>query len=72
MGKREDVAAWLKVWYDPSVKTYSDFRKMHPDCKGYTEGDTNTYPAGFGDGSLSQKAKRYVFARMVLQTLEDW
>jgi len=66
MDKREKVALFVKIWYKSDVKTYKDFRKHHPECKAkkdFVEGDTKTYPTGFQDGSLSQKAKRYILAK---------
>jgi len=66
MDKREKVALFVKVWYMKEVQTYADFRKHHPECKAsskFVEGDEKTYPKGFQNGSLSQKAKRYILAR---------
>ena len=63
MSKRDEVTNWLKVNYNSEVKTYKDFRDKHPDCHGYTEGDTATYPSGFQNGSIAQKAKRYALAQ---------
>ncbi len=63
MDKREKVALFVKTWYMKEVKTYAQFRKHHPECKNIVEGDEKTYPKGFQNGSLSQKAKRYILAR---------
>ena len=63
MATKAEVIDFLKLWYSGDVKTIEDFRRMDPKCKAkadFQEGNKTTYPAGYDNGSLNQKAHRYV------------
>ena len=65
MATRDEAAAFLKLWYKSSVKDIEGFRAVHPSCKDksdFVEGDKTTYPTGFTNQSLNQKAHRYATA----------
>jgi hypothetical protein len=63
MATKEQIIAFLQLWYSGDVKSIEDFRKHDATCKstpGFKEGDKSTYPSGYDNGSLNQKAHRYV------------
>jgi len=63
MATKAEVIDFLKLWYSGDVKTIEDFRRADPKCKAkadFQEGNKTTYPAGYDNGSLNQKAHRYV------------
>ncbi len=62
MATKAEKKAFLKLWYSPSVETIEDFRKEDPNFsgEGVIEGKPDTYPKGYTNQSLNQKAQRYV------------
>ena len=63
MATKDQIIAFLQLWYSGEVNSIEDFRKHDATCKatpGFKEGDKSTYPTGYDNGSLNQKAHRYV------------
>jgi hypothetical protein len=62
--------AFLKLWYREDIKSIEDFRKADTAFSGSAavgktgvkpvEGQPKTYPAGYTNQSLNQKAQRYI------------
>ena len=72
MATREDKVAFLKLWNSPEVKNIEDFRARDKGFSGDgvigkegtkpIEGKPDTYPSGYTNQSLNQKAQRYLNA----------
>jgi len=70
MASYEEKMAFLKVWYDEDIKSIEDFRKADTAFSGSAatgklgtkpvEGQPKTYPKGYTNQSLNQKAQRYI------------
>jgi len=70
MASQADKIAFLKLWYSADVKYIEDFRAKDPGFSGDDavgklgtkpiEGKPATYPKGYTNQSLNQKAQRYV------------
>ena len=70
MATLEDKIDFLKRWYDGSVTDIESFRANDPAFSGPNavgklggkpiEGQPKTYPAGYTNQSLNQKAQRYI------------
>jgi hypothetical protein len=78
MASQAEKIAFLKLWYSADVKYIEDFRAKDPKFSGDDavgklntkpiEGKPKTYPRGYTNQSLNQKAQRYV---NMDYTLED-
>jgi hypothetical protein len=70
MATYDEKMAFIKMWYSEDVKSIEDFREADTAFSGSAavgklgskpvEGQPKTYPAGYTNQSLNQKAQRYI------------